>query len=307
MDDDCDGRVDDADDDLVDGLPFYEDADGDGYGDRPVTACRLGEGRSLLDGDCDDGDASRYPGAVERCDAVDDDCDGHADDALGLSEDCPVESCAALLVLAPEAADGAYWLVLPSGTTAPVWCDLSGGGWTLGFLRNSAAVGNQGDAGQGELSLASLAVDPAGASASTTPALGWHDLNTFVYEELALAAYAGGVATYRSEPIPRAHLRIAFGEDGYRLYGGESPYLWCGGAAAYTDGGLGAVDNPPGAPASCRGHGSLGSGWDFSTSASANAGLTLCGSDGSAFLAASFGGGWVAYGNAGGAQAIWVR
>ena len=56
-----------------------------------------------------------------------------------------------------------------------------------------------------------------------------------------------------------------------------------------------------------KGHTNLGSGWDFSDSHSANAGLTLCGSDGSNFLAATWGGTWISYGTAGGAQAIWVR
>ena len=188
-----------------------------------------------------------------------------------------------------------------------MWCDLSGGGWTLGFLRNSAATGDQADAGAGDVSLSALQTDPAAASASSTPALGWHDLNAFAYTELVVAAYASGAESYRSEVIPRSHLRLAFGDDGYRLYGGESHYIWCGGSARYTDDGVGAVDNPVGAPADCRGHGSLGSGWDFSTSVGANAGLTLCGSDGSAFLSATWAGTWVAYGNPGGAQAIWVR
>ena len=68
-----------------------------------------------------------------------------------------------------------------------------------------------------------------------------------------------------------------------------------------------ATNNPDGAPTDCKGHGSLGSGWDFSQSAYPNAGLTLCGGDGSNFLASSWGGGWTYYGTAGGAQAIWVR
>jgi len=100
---------------------------------------------------------------------------------------------------------------------------------------------------------------------------------------------------------------ISFGEDGYKLYGGTTAYYWCGGDTSYTDSGIGAVSNPKGAPLDCKGHGSLGSGWDFSTSTSANAGLTLCSSDGSNFLAASHGGRWNSYGSAGGAEAIWVR
>jgi MYXO-CTERM domain-containing protein len=308
-DDDCDGLVDDEDPDLVDGLPFYEDGDGDGFGatEALVTACALRDGLALSTGDCDDADDSVFPGAPELCDDIDQDCDGEASDALGQSATCGADTCLAILDADAGAADGAYWLALPSGTAAEIWCDMAGGGWTLGFLRNSAAVGNQGDVGEGEVGLEGLGESPATASASSLGALGWHDLNTFAYDELVVAAYASGAESYRSDAIPRAQLRIDWGQDGYRLYGGDSPYVWCGGDAAYTDAGVGAVNNPAGAPPDCRGHQSLGSGWDFSTSTGANAGLTLCGSDGSNFLAAAWGGTWTTYGTVGGAQAIWVR
>jgi len=308
VDDDGDGLVDDADPDLVDGLPFYEDEDGDGVGtDTIVTGCALGEGMALSGGDCDDHDPEVYPGADEQCDDIDQDCDGEAEDTVGTSEDCAAASCWDIFEEAPDSPDGAYWLALPSGSNAEIWCDMTNGGWTLGFVRNSAATGSQGDFGSGEESLDSLAVDAAEASASPDGARGWHDLNDFPYNELRVAAYLSGTETYRSEAIPRDQLRLAFGDDGYLLYGDPSPYVWCGGDATYTDGGLGAVDNPDGAPSDCRGHSGLGSGWDFSDSFSANAGLTLCGGDGSNFLAASWGGSWISYGNAGGAQAIWVR
>jgi len=60
VDDDCNG----ADDD---GLPlssYYLDGDGDGYGTgAPIDACGPLDGYSTVDGDCDDGDPERYPGA----------------------------------------------------------------------------------------------------------------------------------------------------------------------------------------------------------------------------------------------------
>jgi hypothetical protein len=70
---------------------------------------------------------------------------------------------------------------------------------------------------------------------------------------------------------------------------------------------VGAVNNPAGATPDCKGHGSLGSGWDFAEAGGANTGLTLCGGDGSYWLAATWGGTWLWYGAAGGAQALWVR
>ncbi|MEY3211832.1 MAG: Fibrinogen beta and gamma chain, C-terminal globular domain, partial [Pseudomonadota bacterium] len=197
----------------------------------------------------------------------------------------------------------------PSGEVAEVWCDMTtdGGGWTLGFLRNTASVASQADFGFGDEGLPSLAVSPAAASASAVPEIGWIDLNTFTWDTLRLGAYASGAQTWLSKDIARSELRIPFGSDGYYLYGGASGYYWCGGAASYTDSGIGAVDNPAGAPPDCKEHGYLGSGWDFSESPYANAGLTLCGGDGSYWLYAGYGVNLVYYGTPGGAQAIWVR
>ena len=79
QDDDCDGETDD--DDAVDAWRWYQDDDGDGYGDPDAwtMACDQPEGYvgSSDASDCDDGDASIYPGAGEECrDLVDNDCDG---------------------------------------------------------------------------------------------------------------------------------------------------------------------------------------------------------------------------------------
>ena len=80
-DDDCDGSVDE--DDAVDAVPWLADADADGYCDpsRQHTACQAQPGwvREGADIDCDDADPRIHPGAPERCNGIDDDCDGVVD------------------------------------------------------------------------------------------------------------------------------------------------------------------------------------------------------------------------------------
>ena len=61
------------------GIPYYADRDGDGFGAGAPSykdVCVLEDGESLEDGDCDDSDAQIYPGATERCDWIDRDCNG---------------------------------------------------------------------------------------------------------------------------------------------------------------------------------------------------------------------------------------
>ena len=79
IDDDCDGAVDEEASDVV---TWYADADGDGYGDAGVfvTACTQ-PAETVADGsDCDDTEATIYPGAAEVCDEKDDDCDTEVDE-----------------------------------------------------------------------------------------------------------------------------------------------------------------------------------------------------------------------------------
>ena len=80
-DDDCDLVTDEG--GAVDALTWYEDSDGDGYGNVNSydRECWQPTGWVADYEDCDDNDATEHPGADEYCDSSDDDCDGAIDES----------------------------------------------------------------------------------------------------------------------------------------------------------------------------------------------------------------------------------
>ncbi len=80
LDDDCDGDTDP--DTSLDALTWYVDVDGDGHAGTTTTlACTQPLGTGTSPTDCDDALPGVSPSASERCNAVDDDCDGDTDEA----------------------------------------------------------------------------------------------------------------------------------------------------------------------------------------------------------------------------------
>lgn len=81
IDDDCDGLIDDNDPNLVGGNNWYQDLDGDGFGNPSslVFACSQPAGYVNNNSDCVDNDSSINPSAQEICNGIDDDCDGLID------------------------------------------------------------------------------------------------------------------------------------------------------------------------------------------------------------------------------------
>ncbi len=77
IDDNCDGNVDEG---VL--STFYADADTDGYGNPDVSseACAQPAGTVTDNTDCNDADANIHPGAPERDNGIDDDCNGQIDD-----------------------------------------------------------------------------------------------------------------------------------------------------------------------------------------------------------------------------------
>lgn len=91
----CDGIDNDCDDEIDEDLDlfvYYEDSDGDAFGDpnNPYETCESSpEGYVTNNLDCDDTDEEVSPAAEEICDnGIDDDCNGYIDDQV---RGCPLD------------------------------------------------------------------------------------------------------------------------------------------------------------------------------------------------------------------------
>ena len=75
IDEDCDGS---------DNLVWYEDLDGDGYGNINVSQDSNSQPTGYVSDntDCDDNEVNSYPGNTEVCDGIDNNCDGQIDEEV---------------------------------------------------------------------------------------------------------------------------------------------------------------------------------------------------------------------------------
>lgn len=77
-DNDCNGQTDEGFD-----KTFYADVDEDGFGHGSIViACALSVGLSRDNSDCDDDSEDVFPGAVETCDGIDNNCDQATDEGF---------------------------------------------------------------------------------------------------------------------------------------------------------------------------------------------------------------------------------
>ncbi len=82
IDDNCNGMIDDNDPDLQNATIWYQDNDGDGYGNPTATvlSCSMPQGYTSDSFDCDDTNPEVNLNAQELCNGIDDNCDGLIDD-----------------------------------------------------------------------------------------------------------------------------------------------------------------------------------------------------------------------------------
>ncbi|MEN9334218.1 MAG: hypothetical protein RLY35_1398 [Bacteroidota bacterium] len=81
LDNNCDGALNEN---LA--TTYYADVDGDGYAGFLVTldTCQMPVGYNQEPTDCDDGNISVNPGALEQCNSIDDNCNGTVDEGQGF-------------------------------------------------------------------------------------------------------------------------------------------------------------------------------------------------------------------------------
>ena len=117
IDNDCDGLVDEQENEVA----WYPDRDSDLYGDpngEQVVSCTPVPGHTVNAFDCDDTRATVGPGRVERCNGLDDDCDESIDENVPDCSPCDPDPCWNGAVCEGR-GPAEYFCRCPTGFTGP--------------------------------------------------------------------------------------------------------------------------------------------------------------------------------------------
>ena len=107
---------------------WYQDADGDGYGDsnNAIQSCTMPTGYVDNDNDFDDNNSSAYPDAIEVCNGIDDNGDGTIDENptdCGSGQVCENGSCVTAITYYKDSDGDSFGNPndsIVAGTTAPL-------------------------------------------------------------------------------------------------------------------------------------------------------------------------------------------
>jgi len=138
LDDNCDGSIDE-------GFPsqiFYRDADSDSYGDPNNTTqdCVVPAGFVDNSADCDDTDDSIKPGATEKYDGIDNNCNGQVDENCFFISTLKLEGTSKLAVTEDASVD--FGLSSPALTDNFYYNWSSSGLVMLQLIQTAADTGN---------------------------------------------------------------------------------------------------------------------------------------------------------------------
>lgn len=119
---------------LVEDCQLAGDEDDNGAADCQDLACA---GEPVCQGRCE----------RERCDGLDNDCSGTADDreAIGTAAACAAQSCADVRDRNPAQASGVWWIAPRGRPAMQVYCDqrTDGGGWALVWANHGGSKGGE--------------------------------------------------------------------------------------------------------------------------------------------------------------------
>jgi hypothetical protein len=197
IDNNCDGRIDDADPTLESDLEWFFDGDGDGYGtdSDTILACILPEGYSAFDTDCNDENIEQHPDTIWW---EDDDRDGYgnANVVYDTAQCEPVPN----YIYNPDDCDDTDYYQHPDQNW---YTDMDQDGWGVGdvirtgCVYNPSATWQYGDCDDN---------DPLeNSGACTTPPFGtatvqW--LTDFWPNETSVEIYCGGELLYDAASFP---------------------------------------------------------------------------------------------------------